>query len=343
MVEANMGGRKLYIANGRLWECEYDPENPAAKRWDRSSGLEGFVVDVASTTNVLYALTIDGTSTTVRKKEGTSWPQVSPPSDYGFIQNIFGAGDTLFATGKKNADNYAIYYCKQQNSQFTSLKGIDNVLLSGVGKVGNNYYLATKGKGIYKVSDSDLTNADPTATLESADPANIVGFLQVDDDTIIGVSSAGHTLYINSAAGIKADSTNLGGGTYTGALALMDSPDPQLDPKDPQGRNFDKLLLLGYRGSNSSYQHGYVEVQFNSATGNHEANFRIPGESQPSSIKDDSRQYTSSLRRYPVTALWVLPNTTVPNSPLIFAATSNQGVYSYRDRSDGGWQWNHEE
>jgi hypothetical protein len=352
MVKANIGnGDKLYITNGRLWE--YDLSASGAK-WDRRAGPGGFVADVASTAGALYALTINNTSTRVWKGVWNTtntvidWTQIAPFGDYDIIQNIFGAGDTLFATGAKGAGNaydYAIHYCKQQDSKFALLEETGDAILTGAGVAGTDYYLATLGNGIYKVPLSGAFVAESMNKSYSYIPLSIAGFLQAKEPdpntgepgSIIGVSRGGHILRIDST-GVKDPGASLGG-TSTGALALMANPAPQ--------GNYDKLLLFGYKGPNSSYRHGYLEVQFNSATGDHETSSRVPGANQPSSIQDDSRkdqQYTSSLRRYPVTALWVLPSADPTKTPAeIFAATTNEGLYSYRYRSDGGWQWNHEE
>jgi hypothetical protein len=349
IVGATIGGEeKLYLTNGRIWE--YAPVAPGSS-WNRIAGPEGFVIDVAATSegasdSVLYALTIDNTATGVWKYDGTSWTELVRPDDYGFIQNIFGAGDVLFATGAKRAGNaydYALFYCKQTEQEFSPLQEAGaaiNAVLSGAGKVGSDYYLATRGNGVYKTSDfSDLIkqpafNTEPDANgapVPVPVPSDITGFLQAQD-SIIGVSKAGHILYIDSS-GIRADPSSLGG-TYTGALALTDIPDP-ID-------GFDKLLLLGYINQSSTYTHGYKELWFKSGDWTHDGAARTPGDTQPSSVSD-YRQYDSSLRRYPVTALQVLPPSEEGSPPVIFAATSNQGLYSYRDRSDGGWQWNHEE
>jgi hypothetical protein len=335
IVKATVDGKeRLYVANGRIWECE--AESPAAS-WSRIAGPEGYVVDIASTSDgVLYALAIDNTATEVWKKDGTGWAIVALPGDYRFIQNIFSAGDILFATGGKRAGGdyeYAILYYKQQDSGFTVSEPLGKATLRGAGKVGPNYYLATLGNGIYKDS-GDLVFKAETATPPI--PAAIAGFLQVKTDSkeaIIGIGRGGLLVYID-ASGITVDSTSLGG-TYTGALFLTDIPKEEQD-------GFENLLLLGYQGSNSSYEHGYMELQFNSDTGTHQGTRRIPGENQPSSISGD-RQYDSSLRRYPANAFWVLPIKEGAAHSVIFASTSNQGLYSYRNRSDGGWQWNHEE
>jgi hypothetical protein len=323
-------GGKLYLANGRLWEY---PSTTPDSSWNPGAGPEGYVVDVASASNTLYALTLDNITTKVWQKSGSGWTELGLPGGYNFIQNIFGAGDALFATGAKKVGDdydYAILY-KNTSDQLVFLKATGTAYLTGAGKVGSNYYLASWGQGIYTASGTD-----PVSMVESSPsgPTDVAGLLQADSNLIIGISKGGLLLYID--ASIMPESTTLGGGPYSGALALMDSPAPQ--------GNYNQLLLLGIK-TQSSYTHGYMELRFNSATKTH-LSPQYPGQNQPSSIKDNGdinayQQYESSLRRYPVTALWVLPKSG-QDPQVIFAATSNQGLYSYRSRS-GGWQWNHEE
>jgi hypothetical protein len=334
-VTTSNGGEtveKLYLANGRLWEYQV---SASGSRWNRSAGPGGFVADVASTSDgVLYALVIDNAASKVWRNSGSGWTALGLPGDYNFIQNIFGAGDALFATGAKRAGDdydYAILN-KNDSNQLIVLRETSNAYLTGAGKVGTNYYLAAWGQGIYTAS-----GAGSISLVESAlsGPTDVAGLLQADDNTIIGISKGGRLLYIDGATpSITVEDTSLGG-TYSGALALMDSPEPQ--------DGFDKLLLLGTK-TQSSYAHGYLELRFNiappSGSPRHDGTPRVPGQNQPSSIKD-YKQYDSSLRRYPVTALWVLPKTG-QDPQVIFAATSNEGLYSYRSRS-GDWEWNHEE
>jgi hypothetical protein len=343
IVDATDNGvDKLYITNGRVWE--YDTTDPNA-RWNRMAKQpRGSVKDLASAGGVLYARTNnnDTGAPSVWKSDGAGgWDAtpLGPHQDYPLIVNIFGADDTLFATGAKRADNisdFALLYYDQSSGEFVFLGAIGGARLSGAGKIGNDYFLATRGNGIYKAS-GPVTPGTTIAAASSSDPIppKMAGLLQAQDtqsrDIIIGVSEAGHIVYIDPSGSIKADQTTLGG-TYTGALTLIESPDPQ--------GGYDDLLLLGYKGS-TSFQHGYVELQFNSDSGTHDGNRRVPGEAQPSSVSGGAQQYNASLRRYPVTALWA-PSTGKPPL-LIFASTSNQGLYSYRNRSDGGWQWNHEE
>jgi hypothetical protein len=292
------------------------------------------VVDVASAEGFLYALTINNTATRVWQKDaaGSGWTPVDPPDAYGFIQNIFGAEDALFATGAKSAGNdydYAILYKK--SNQFELVKEIDKAVLTGAGKVGGDYYLAARGKGIYRASDADPALALATATPSA--PSDIAGLFQAEKNAIIiGISKGGSLVRIDSS-GPTVDGASLGGNYYSGALSLMDNPE------DPPS-DYDKLLLVGIKDPDSLYKQGYMELRFKSSDGTH-GGTTIPGENQPSSV-NDYRQYDSSLRRYPVAAFWVLPKS--GDAPqVIFAVTSNQGLYSYRNRSDGGWQWNHEE
>jgi hypothetical protein len=330
----------LYMANGRIWNYVV-PEDPPSGSWSRMTEPGGFVADVAATTDgVLYALTMENTTGKVWKWDGTDWTEIrvdSSAADYGFIQNIFGAGDTLFAAGARRSGksyDYAILYKRPDDTTMKLLAATGRAPLSGAGVVGGtDYYLATRGgDGLYKAAVS----GDPTAgkVPETLPSTTIAGLLQATDDTIIGVSRAGNILYIDSS-GVKALNDTLGG-TYTGALALMDIP--------PTQEGYNKLLLLGYLGASASYQHGYMEWPFKDGDLiNTHGTRSIPGEKQPSSIKENEHeQYDSSLRRYPVTSLWVLPPKSVNPSSVIFAATSNQGLYSYRARS-GVWEWNHEE
>ena len=338
MARAAIGGKeKLYVANGSIWEYDLDPQEPSVF-WSRSPKPAGYVTDVASVSgasgDVLYAFAVDdNTATAVWENSGNGWTELDPPDDYGFIQNIFGAGDALFATGAKEAGDaydYAILY--KDSSGFRVVEEIGKAFLTGAGKADGAYYLAAQGKGIYRSSDSGALLTLALETPTPSVPSDIVGLLQAGQDVIIGISKGGYILRIDDA-GLSVDPASLGG-TYSGALALMVSPAPQ--------DGYDSLLLLGYKTQSSSYQQGYMELQYNSVSGTHDGTPRIPGEDQPSSVSD-YRQYDSSLRRYPVTSLWALPPAQAGEPSVIFAATTNQGLYSYRDRSDGGWQWNHEE
>jgi hypothetical protein len=338
IVSATSGGtEKLYVASGRVWE--YDT---AAAAWTRDDGLEGFVVDVAATSggasgSVLYALTYN-TSSRAWKKDGSgNWGEVFPPAGSGVLQNIFGAGDILFA-GAKSGNSYAIlYYTYTQTDAAFKVLREDTTLLSGAGRVGSDYYLATRADGIYKASGFGGTDAPAVeeASANIAIPSVIAGFLQAQttggDDIIIGISKDGHIVYGDSS-GLTVHDTSLGG-TYVSPPALTDDPGSDKDQ--------DKLLLLGYQGSGLS-DHGYMELLFDIDTGKATGGRRSPGEDGGRTSIEKSGQYETSLRRYPVTSLRVLPLKSGELYPVIFAATTIQGLWSYKER-DGVWQWNFEE
>jgi hypothetical protein len=327
----------LYISNGRIWE--YEATDPNA-HWNRvATQPDGYVLDVASANGALYALTIhDQDVRNVWERDGSgNWGSpLSLPNNYALIQNIFGADDALFATGSRRSGSSEYAILGLQGGNLTLLKETGGAWLTGAGKVGTDYFLATWGNGIYK-ADSGFSSIDLAQPLPSAAvPANIAGLLQAQapqstGTVILGVSGDGHILSIDSS-GITVDPTGIGGKAYTGAFALID-----ITPSSPN--NHDKLLLLGYRGD-STFQNGYRELTYNSGDLSTHTDARSPG-TAPSSVEGDGRQYESSLGRYPVTALWVPSGGNPPL--LIFAAANNQGLYSYRNRPDGGWQWNHEE
>ncbi|GHV74012.1 hypothetical protein AGMMS49940_13140 [Spirochaetia bacterium] len=313
-------GSNLYVVNGKIFECA------PGGRWHGFGGPGGYVVDVASTSGALYALTINNTSTAVWKNTGSGgWTSLGNGSGYGFIQNIYGAGAQLFATGAVGDGgggyNYAILYENSLDS-FTLLQETGKALLSGAGELSPTYYLGTTGNGIYPVSSGFVV--DPPVTIST----DIKGLLKTkigSTDFIIAASKNGMILY-STGSGFTEWSP---GGTFTGALTVTKA-------FNNGSFNGTEMLLIGIQGSSTSYSHGYQEVTVTESGGTiNFGSLTDPGGST-SSIKPDGN-YSSSLKRYPVTALWAEPSHSV-----IFAATSNEGLYSYRSRN-GVWQWNYEE
>jgi hypothetical protein len=339
IVKAEISGAaKLYVANGSIWE--YD----MGGRWHPFGGPGGFVADVAATSGTppaLYALTIANTDTKVWKKTATmDWTQLGNGTGYGFIQNIYGAEDQLFATGAVkdsnggNSGNYAIL--RENSGSFTLVEPTGGAILTGAGVIEYptstfTYYLGTLGNGIYKVTDTPA----PSTVSSLGTPSDIAGFLQTStdpggEDLIIAVSRGG-SIWRGASLGFMDAGISVGT-TCTGALALTTAFTDTVPPPDPTS-NY--LLLLGIKGGTSSS--GYYEVDFDISTGTVTSGVRAPGGTGLSSIKPDGN-YGSSLRRYPVNHLFA--DTTQP-PPVIFAATPKNGLYSYRDRS--GWQWNYED
>jgi hypothetical protein len=311
---------KQYVANGRIWE--YD----MGGRWHNFGGPGGYVADVAAASTALYAYTINNTNTAVWKKTARfgGWIPVGNGTGYGFIQNIYNAEGQLFATGAVKAGDgysYAILYEDSSSNSFKLLEETGAAWLTGAGKIGSNYYLGTLGNGIYQVTGNPAPgNASRLTTL-----SDIAGFLQADSSHIIAISRSGYLLY-GTSAGFTASAFSVGA-TCTGGLALTTA---FADPSK-------KLLLIGIRGGTSSS--GYKEVDFDISTGPGSVIVaREPGSTGLSSIEMNGN-YSSSLKRYPVNHLFA----DLTQSPsVIFAATSGNGLYSYRNLS-GVWQWNHEE
>jgi hypothetical protein len=117
--------------------------------------------------------------------------------------------------------------------------------------------------------------------------------------------------------------------------------------RDNQWRQ--SLLLVGIRSRGTSIVNGYREIVLDQ-NGNPTTTIRIPGEETPSSVRSRAR-YTASIGLHPVEAILQLPDissggpldyrayTSDPDwEPPIFAATSRNGLWSYRNGT-----WNAEE
>ncbi|AEF84023.1 putative lipoprotein [Treponema primitia ZAS-2] len=340
--------KDLYIANGNAI-YRY-----AGSRWLWYSNPGKFVTDLAvtkeGTDDTLYALSFTGSGTNT-KVYGVGWVEVGNPTEYPFIQSIFGAGDILFAGAAPSTNNgsYAILYKKPNENSFTPLPtGSEPGLLTGAGVFGTGasavYYLSTTKSGIMQIEDNGSGSFIPvTASTISGDPipSNISGLIQTGDLIIassVDGSNSGRIISLSYDPGIPTDippvlptvdshvsaTFNY---TFTGGLAVMES-------------NF--LLLIGVKNGNGSYNHGYREMGITLTTGVVDNSLRDPGKFSPSSIQangnDDSyAKYNASLGRNPVNFLQV------SSDGVIFASTQRNGLFSYRNRSSGGWQWNAEE
>jgi hypothetical protein len=356
IVRAN---EKLYVANGTIYE--YDTAGNGT--WVGSPKPDGKVQDLAVVSgpggDTLYALSVTGTGLDFTlwewDKTTTGWKPIGiDGGDYTVIQNIFGGGDTLFAgVSRSNGDggnDYAVYY--KEGDKLHLLGGSEETaILSGAGRIGTDYYLATIGSGIYKATFGSPPAASEVTTIPHT---NITGFLQynyIDSttsspvETIIGVTRDGYIVR-GTSAGFTSPTTSLGV-ALTGAIALAGAYDYSTTPPASGA----KLLLLGIRGGYSSTVHGYVEVDFGEDPLTIGNSYREPGRTDPTGIAQNEN-YRSTLRKYPVTSIVFLPRistSTGPGAPdnagdpIMFASTPKDGFYSYRNRSDGGWQWNHEE
>jgi len=310
---------RLYIANGNIWS--YDGAS-----WTRAAQPSGTVRDLAATTGIgttfLYALTVDGTSSTTTRlwktTDGTTWDEVTKDSFYDFIDSIYGAKDTLFmgAHHTGSTDTYGIFY-----DNGGALESVKTGLGSGgalVGAVwdGTNYYMATASLGIFcDTTVGALTNA---TAISGTTPSNysLNGLIALTGQ-IVAVgrhNSNGGYLIAGTSAGFT---TYISGNSYKfdGALALA-----------TYGAN--QLLLLG--GSSGIYSNGYMEIVLSGGMVGSAPSLQSPGNGSPTTVTDNAK-YAASLGKKLVNQLFQSP---LPDGTL-FASTNLYGLWAYRNN-----EWN---
>jgi hypothetical protein len=350
----------MYVAGSSLHRYGMDKGAPG---WDHGEWLAPTerVIDLAATTEYLYALT-GYTSTAIQRwKPGmTEWERLGGHS--GSLQDIYGEIDaegkpiaggkvfvgTLSGTPSENGIDYSIFYVDEGAPPEAALKplplGGTTGQLTGAAFDGASHFISTLGRGVYSWDGANLTQLGNTAN--SADKnRNLVGIIRTGsvaskvfafgrDVDILEVSSAGFT--------VKKGPTDY---YLTGASALWRMPG---DNPGPEGN-----ILLGLKDGTN---YGYQEVKFDLSTGDLILNssggvdmHKPGGGNSPSSVADGSL-FDTTLRPHPVNSLFQVPSSVDP-AMVLFAAVQgtgttandiNSGVWSYRER-DGKWQWNAEE
>lgn len=222
---------------------------------------------------------------------------------------------------------------------------------------------------IYRISDSSfaplpsesdlvkLSNADTSSTA-IANP-QFKGIISLENgdtltpSTILAMDRSG-TLYRVNTANFsdlgKKLTENPSSEKFTGAFAVWRDKDTGWDPNDPSVKPKPKWLLVG-RGSTSTsttagYNNGYREFKLWKDDGNFNDTglFSDPG-TQAGSTVDNNALFITTLGVYYVNHLFQVPKTIDPKM-VLFAATEKNGLYSYRERTEGTakkWQWNAEE
>lgn len=280
----------------------------------------GNIIELAATNDALYALTGTLGSLGLQKFSNGSWSSID--TEGRNVQTIYGAEEYLFAGTIDNASTStltcSILYVKDGTSQLTLLES-NTSLLKGAVYVGTTYYLATNGNGILSFTNPlSKQVADP-------DHKNIVGIINVGD-TVVAVSRDGYILHGNAAGftAVKAPDVSY----FTGALATW----------KPQDADNPRLLLLGIQGGSSvSLTHGYQELLLKE-DGTLDAaaiSLKNPGENGISSV-DDYDQYVVTIGRHPLSSI------IQASDDILFAATSKDGLWSYRERG-GKYLWNGED
>jgi hypothetical protein len=317
VASAVTGTNRLYIANGYMWS--YDGAS-----WTRTTQPSGTVRDLAATTSALYALTVDGTSSTTTRlwktTDGTTWAEVTKDSFYNFIDSIYGAKDTLFvgAHPTGSTDTYGIFY-----DNGVTLTPVQTGLGSGgalVGAVwdGTNYYVATASLGIfYGTTVSALTTATAISGTTPSNYSYSLNGLIALTGQIVAVgrhNSNGGYLIAGTSAGFT---TYISGNSYKfdGALALATY-------------RANQLLLLG--GSSGIYSNGYMEIVLSGGKVGSAPSLQSPGNGSTTTVTDNAK-YAASLGKKLVNQLFQYPQ----SDGILFASTNLYGLWAYRNN-----EWN---
>jgi len=351
--------RIMYVASGNLHWYAKAGRGTRASRWDsgeyRIPQPGGKVIGLAATDKHLYALCIIGSGVSTRLRRigpsDSAWETVSPSNtgSYTLIQTIYATGTgRLFAGARNNSgSDYGILYLDDASDPpaLKLLQG-DTEMLSGAASLNGFHYLSTIGKGVYKVAETAI--ADPDSSVEQlGEEGNpdgkknrlFMGMIQLVDEKIIMVERDGGRLFAVQAEGFT--QIPMSTGRYaTGALALWEG---SLEENGELQRY--KILVAGIQGglsttTSSSYTHGYVEFILNDdGSLNPDSNCIDP----PSiTVRRNTDRYTATIGKHPINHMHQA-SPEVDANMTFFASTQTAGLWSYRNRSSGGWQWNAED
>ena len=370
----------MYVASGSNIHKYYLNAETGIAGWD-SATLQpgGRVTKIASTENYLYALCFsDDSSSSLKRFDGAVWEDVNGDTGDYEIQNIYPVNNHLFLRSH-SSKKFRIMYIDESVS--LTAVNILKLTMDGeeiteetaeiIGVVHNalNFYICTRVDGIYKTSNP----ADGAASIDretddkeyvKSKGVEFTGIinLETDDNLIALMTRAGNLYLVNdgavnelSQAAAVIDKSavtshiTLGGRQSTGALAIY------TDKDDPSKR----LLLAGRQDklnytNDPGYTNGYLELEIDSSgivTDKTETNddgtvkitiknFIEPGKNAFSTVNDNDR-YNSTIGKEPINYLFQVP-AEIDSDMILFASTQQNGVRSYRNRSDG-WQWNAEE
>jgi hypothetical protein len=351
----------------------------------------GKIISLAVTKDRLYALCLNGESLNATLHyigHSGGWERVkSNVSGYPFIQSIYTDPETnrLFAGARKrDSTTYALLYLDDDDtwkilrSETAMLTGIvcrkeiqgqeeeeepeeeqeqGQELELGQGQEQeevNIFYLCTNGRGIFRVSETDLmadTGEIPLSQLVNMRNGEIgnssisfMGMIKLEDEdgTIIAVERNGGGLYEVFQDNTFSQMRNSSGSSIrtgrfaTGALALWEDTSHSM-----------KKLVAGIQGglfstSSSSYTNGYVEFDLLYPSGAFDRDSPRRDSNRLQTVNNTDR-YSTSLGKHPINHLFQAPPD-IDINMTFFASTQTAGLWSYKDRPDnGGWQWNAEE
>lgn len=359
----------LYVASGRFHSYARAP-GADSPDWDsdeyRIPSPGGKIISLAVTKDYLYALCLNGESLNATlyyighsdDDPDNPWKMIDnfnfEGSEYPLIQSICAdpATNRLFVSARQRSNTiFALLYLGlDDNNTPTTLKMLkgETAMLSGAVYRDNSYYLCTRGRGIFKVEETELANDSPNIVQidDGADDDKnnnrmFMGMIKLEDGMIIAVERRGGNLYeVQDGAFLQMYDNNgnsIATGRYaTGALTLWEDSDHSM-----------KKIVAGIQGglytsSSSSYTNGYVEFDLIYSTGAFDKDSPRRDSNRLQTVSDTDR-YMTSLGKHPINHLFQAPQDIDPEMTF-FASTQTAGLWSYRDRpNNGGPQWNAEE
>ncbi|MDR0600790.1 MAG: hypothetical protein LBG42_00265 [Treponema sp.] len=343
------GSSVLYCYYGSLWMPLVKPE--------------GKILSLAATNEHLYMLVSTGSGSPDnfmlwRSSDPVSgqWETVYMGDAAAYtLQSIYGNEHRLFASCllkgvTDDRGKYALFYVDSTKSSLTLLN-TGTQYLTGVAADGHTagsscFFLATAGTGIYRVEyQASGTPLAPGTVVSGMAALNISGIVNLGDmvtsdnnlenttgSEIAAIARDG-SLYSVSASGIDPRGSIYRLSKWSRSLGLWQ------DPLDSSKR----YLLINLDGDYSTYGYGEISLIFNSgqfSLGTNYVTCAKPG-SGGSNPYTDSGDYDNSIGKYSINQMMQAPSA-IDTRMTLFAATAQNGLWSYKLREDG-WQWNMEE
>jgi len=361
----------MYVASGNLhwygkngWDSrEYAIPQPGGK-----------VIGLAATEEYLYALCIiDSGITTVLRRIGQTgvWQDIlTSDGNYTLIQSLYTvtteSGSRLFVGAMNNSGrDFGVLWLNDisdtDNPALTLVNGLnDTSMLSGAASrnegSGIVYFLSTKGRSVYMISENELTTGGPAQQLGETGNRMFMGMIKLNNGPIIVIERNGGAFFEARESGLRplmySDGTAVRGASgkfATGALALWQQVtyDENGTPNYTDGK---RMLIAGIQGglfsstTSTSYSHGYVEIELDS-TYQYDADkwlvLNSISDINPDITVDGNKpRYTATIGKHPINHFFQAPES-IDNRMTFFASTQTAGLWSYRNRT-GGLQWNAE-
>ncbi|MDR1287024.1 MAG: hypothetical protein LBK08_05380 [Treponema sp.] len=342
------GSSLLYSYNNSLW---MPTSKPAGK-----------ILSLAATNEHLYILASGGSGSLDtfmlwRSPDPVSgqWEAVSMGDAAAFtIQSIYGNEHRLFVSCLlKGVTNdwakYALFYTDSTRSSLTMLANttqyLTGVAADGYG-AGSSFFLATAGTGVYKVAwEASGTPLAPASRVPGTEVLNISGIINLGD-MVVSDDAAGPPSEITAIArdgALYNISASAAEPEPRGSIFRLSKWSQSLSLWQDPANSSKRSLLINLDGEYSTYGYGEIPLQFSGgafALGTGHFTCAKPG-SGGSNPYTDAGDYDNSIGKYSINQMMQAPYA-VDTRMTLFAATVQNGLWSYKLREDG-WQWNMEE